>query len=139
MNTLPLTESQLFELFAQQHNWQERYRQIIQLSKQLPTLSADQKSDNLLVKGCENRVWLGFNRETDNRLSFYGDSDGRIVKGLLVILLILINNKSAAQIQQINFNDTFKQLHITEELSQSRQIGLQRLVERVQLIANNNQ
>lgn len=133
-----LTESQLFELFAQQNNWQDRYRQIIQLAKQLPNLPDEQKSDDLLVQGCENRVWLGFNKNTGGTLSFYGDSDGRIVKGLLVILLVLINDKTAEQIQHINFNDVFHQLKITEELSQSRQVGLQRLVEKAQLIATMN-
>ncbi|OCG00449.1 cysteine desulfurase sulfur acceptor subunit CsdE [Gilliamella sp. wkB112] len=129
-----LTEQNLLELFSQQHNWQERYRQLILLSKQLPQFPDDQKIDENQIYGCENRVWLSYQKQADNTYIFKGDSEGRIIKGLLAILIIIANNKTAQQIHAINFQSILSQLQITNELSQSRLQGLTKIIERIQAL-----
>ncbi|OCG06976.1 cysteine desulfurase, sulfur acceptor subunit CsdE [Gilliamella sp. wkB178] len=129
------TEQSLLELFSQQHNWQERYRQLILLSKQLPAFPDDQKTEDNQIDGCENRVWLSFQKQTDNTFIFMGDSEGRIVKGLLAVLIIIANNKTAQQIHAINFQAILSQLQITDELSQSRLQGITKIIERIQAVA----
>lgn len=126
-----LSQQALFELFLQQHNWQDRYRQLILLSKQLPDFPDDQKIVENQVQGCENRVWLTYQQQPDNSITFQGDSDGRIIKGLLAVLLILVNGKTKAEIQQLNFQSLFRELKITDELSSSRQQGLKKLIDRI--------
>ena len=123
------------ELFSPLHNCQERYRQLIILSKQLPTFPDRQKTDENQVNGCENRVWLSYQKQVDNTFIFQGDSEGRIVKGLLAILIIIANNKTAKQIHSINFQAILSQLKITNELSKSRMQGLTKLIERIQSVS----
>lgn len=128
-----LSQQTLFELFSKQHNWQDRYRQLIALAKQLPDFPDLKKIESNQIYGCENRVWLTNEKQLDNTFTFQGDSEGRIVKGLLAILIIIANHKTAEQIQAIDFLAILKQLKITDELSQSRLQGIEKMIERIKL------
>jgi cysteine desulfurase, sulfur acceptor subunit CsdE len=128
-----LSQQTLFELFSKQHNWQDRYRQLIALAKQLPDFPDLKKIESNQIYGCENRVWLTNEKQLDNTFIFQGDSEGRIVKGLLAILIIIANHKTAEQIQAIDFLAILKQLKITDELSQSRLQGIEKMIERIKL------
>ncbi|KES16552.1 MULTISPECIES: cysteine desulfurase sulfur acceptor subunit CsdE [Gilliamella] len=128
-----LSQQTLFELFSKQHNWQDRYRQLIALAKQLPDFPDIKKIESNQIYGCENRVWLTNEKQLDNTFTFQGDSEGRIVKGLLAILIIIANHKTAEQIQSIDFLAILKQLKITDELSQSRLQGIEKIIERIKL------
>lgn len=130
-----LSEQTVLGLFSRLHNWQDRYRQLIVLSKQLPDFPEDQKTDKNQVNGCENRVWLTYQKQSDNTFIFQGDSEGRIVKGLLAILIIMANHKTAKEIDAIDFQAMLNQLKITDELSQSRLQGLTKLIERIQSVS----
>ena len=129
-----LSQQELTKLFLQQHNWQDRYRQLIILAKQLPTMPEDLKTDENQVNGCENRVWLTYQKQNNNTFIFQGDSEGRIVKGLLAILIIIANHKTAEEIAAIDFQSSLSQLKIIDELSQSRLHGLTKLIERIQSV-----
>ena len=128
-----LSEQTLFELFSKQHNWQDRYRQLIALAKQLPDFPDLKKIESNQIYGCENRVWLTNEKQLDNTFTFQGDSEGRIVKGLLAILIIIANHKTAEQIKAIDFLAILKQLKITDELSLSRLQGIEKIIERIKL------
>ena len=128
-----LSQQNLFELFSKQHNWQDRYRQLIALAKQLPNFPDIKKIESNQIYGCENRVWLTNEKQLDNTFTFQGDSEGRIVKGLLAILIIIANHKTAEQIKAIDFLAILKQLKITDELSQSRLQGIEKIIERIKL------
>ncbi|OTQ72940.1 cysteine desulfurase sulfur acceptor subunit CsdE [Gilliamella apicola] len=128
-----LSQQTLFELFSKQQNWQDRYRQLIALAKQLPDFPDLKKIESNQIYGCENRVWLTNEKQLDNTFTFQGDSEGRIVKGLLAILIIIANHKTAEQIQAIDFLAILKQLKITDELSQSRLQGIEKMIERIKL------
>lgn len=129
-----LSQQDLTKLFLQQHNWQDRYRQLVILAKQLPPMPEDLKTDENQVNGCENRVWLTYQKQNDNTFIFQGDSEGRIVKGLLAILIIIANHKTAKEIAAIDFQSLLNQLKITDELSQSRLQGLTKLIECIQSV-----
>ena len=129
-----LSQQELTKLFLQQHNWQDRYRQLIILAKQLPPMPEDLKTDENQVNGCENRVWLTYQKQNNNTFIFQGDSEGRIVKGLLAILIIIANHKTAEEIAAIDFQSLLSQLKIIDELSQSRLHGLTKLIERIQSV-----
>lgn len=130
-----LTEQELFDLFAKQHNWQDRYRQLIGLSKQLALFPDEEKTERNQVHGCENRVWLTYQKQPDNKFIFAGDSEGRIVKGLLAILLVLANDKTKDDIDQIDFQAQLKTLKITDELSETRLLGLTKLIEKIKNVS----
>lgn len=131
------SSAELIALFAPLSNWQDRYRQIIQLSKMLPELPSEQRSAIHQIDGCENRVWLTYHQE-QQIFTFSGDSEGRIVKGLLAIIIIFANDKTAEQIIQTDFFSHMQQLNIIEELSDSRQLGLNSIITKIKEIAQNS-
>ena len=92
-----ITEETLKQTFVPLTQWEDKYRQLILLGKQLPTLSDELKSQAKEIAGCENRVWLGFSISGEN-LHFFGDSEGRSFRGLLAVLLTAIEGKSAAEL-----------------------------------------
>ena len=83
------------------------------------------KSAAIELSGCENRVWLGHQLMEDGRLHFFGDSEGRIVRGLLAVLLTAVEGKTAARLQQEDPLALFAALGLMEQLSASRSAGLQ--------------
>ncbi|MFP9229903.1 cysteine desulfurase sulfur acceptor subunit CsdE [Pectobacterium cacticida] len=128
----------LAELLARFDNcraWEERYRQLVLLAKSLPTLPAELKTEDVSLSGCENRVWLGYQRQEDGTLHFYGDSDGRIVRGLLAILFMTIEGKTAEALLQEDPLALFDRLGLRAELSASRSSGLAALAAKIKDIA----
>lgn len=130
-----ITEQDLTARFAKLASWEERYRQIILLSRQLPTLPEALKQQHIELSGCENRVWLAGERLTNGTLHFYGDSDGRIIKGLLAILLCRIEGKTPQQLQQQDPLSLLQQLQLLNHLSATRANGLAALAKKVNAIA----
>ncbi|MBK4714926.1 MULTISPECIES: cysteine desulfurase sulfur acceptor subunit CsdE [Tenebrionibacter/Tenebrionicola group] len=130
-----LTADDLRRAFAPLQQWEEKYRQLILLGKQLPALPDEFKTQANEIRGCENRVWLGHTLERDGRLHFYGDSEGRIVRGLLAVLLTAIEGKTPQMLQQIDPLALFDELGLSAELSASRSQGLAALAQKVRDIA----
>src|SRR5882672_10382498 len=83
-----------FEFFD---DWQDRYRFIIDLGRQLPPLPDALKVDANIVRGCQSQVWIDY-AEHDGRLQFRLDSDALIVRGLIAIVLAALNNRPASEI-----------------------------------------
>ena len=126
-----ITEETLRQQFAQLNQWEDKYRQLILLGKQLPPLPADLKQENIEIAGCENRVWLGHTRQADSTLHFYGDSEGRIVRGLLAILLTTIEGKTPEQLIRQDPLALFDTLGLRAQISASRSQGLDALANAV--------
>ncbi len=96
-----ITAETLIATFSALKQWEDRYRQLIMLAKRLPSLADDLRHTEMELSGCENRVWLGHQRLADGTLHFYGDSEGRIVRGLLAILLTAVEGKTPQQVLAI--------------------------------------
>lgn len=127
MNTTQLLE----QLNACLH-WEDKYRFIIGLGKQLPQMDNALKTEKNLVSGCENQVWLSWQRE-EERYHFQADCDARIVKGMLAILLIAVENKTKAQIQHFDFENYLQQVDLAQ-LSQSRTTGIAAIISTLRAI-----
>lgn len=130
-----LTPEMLAARFESLTLWEDRYRQIILLARELPALSPELKQQKIELAGCENQVWLGGERLEDGTMHYYGDSDGRIVKGLLAILLTASEGKTPQQIMASDPLALFQQLNILEQLSSSRASGLNSLAAGIKNIA----
>ncbi|WP_310606259.1 cysteine desulfurase sulfur acceptor subunit CsdE [Buttiauxella brennerae] len=128
-----ITADSLRATFAPLQQWEDKYRQLILLGKQLPALPADLKSDEIEIAGCENRVWLGHSLQANGTLHFYGDSEGRIVRGLLAVLLTAIEGKTAAQLRNEDPLALFDDLGLRNQLSASRSGGLASLAQAVRI------
>ena len=134
-----INTGQLLELFGSKTQWEERYRQLVLLAKQLPALPDELKQQRIELKGCENKVWLGHQILPDGTLHFYGDSEGRIVKGILAVLLTQIEQKTPAQVLELEPLKFFEQLGIYQQLSSSRSQGLDALIAAIRKAAESCQ
>ncbi|MGL4486723.1 MAG: cysteine desulfurase sulfur acceptor subunit CsdE [Yersinia sp. (in: enterobacteria)] len=130
-----ITAATLLETFSLHQQWEDRYRQLILLAKQLPPLPESLRQNELELTGCENRVWLGHQSLPDGSLHFYGDSEGRIVRGLLAVILTAVEGKTPQQILKEDPLTLFEQLGLRQQLSTSRASGLQALAQGVMAIA----
>lgn len=133
-----ITPDELKQKFAGFTQWEDRYRQLILLGKQLPALPEALKSSDIELSGCENRVWLGHQRKADGSLHFYGDSEGRIVRGLLAVLLTAVEGQKPATLLHTDALALFDELGLRTQLSASRSAGLTALAEAVMKSAAEN-
>lgn len=124
-----ITADILRAIFQPLQQWEEKYRQLILLGKKLPVLDEAFKTQESEISGCENRVWLGYRVAANGALHFFGDSEGRIVRGLLAVLLTAVEGKSAAELRAMNPLALFDELGLSMQLSASRSQGLAALAE----------
>jgi cysteine desulfuration protein SufE len=130
-----ITAEALIATFSALKQWEDRYRQLIMLAKRLPSLPEALRSEEMALSGCENRVWLGHQLLEDGTLHFYGDSEGRIVRGLLAVLLTEVEGKTPQQIAELDPLALFDRLALRTQLSATRASGLAALAAAVQAIA----
>jgi cysteine desulfuration protein SufE len=115
-------------------SWEDRYKYIIDLGKDLPAMPESLHTEDRLVRGCQSQVWIDTRLE-DGRLQLSVDSDAFIVKGLLGLVLAAYNNKTPRDILDFDIDAYFAQLDLLRHLSPSRGNGLRAMVKRVQDIA----
>lgn len=127
-----VSEETLRQTFLPLKQWEDKYRQLILLGKQLPSLTDDLKAQAQDIAGCENRVWLGHTLNEDGTLHFFGDSEGRIVRGMLAVLLTAIEGKRPEALLADDPLALFDELGLRAELSASRNQGLAALSAAVQ-------
>ncbi len=111
-------------------NWEERYKYIIDLGKELPPMAEALKTEESLVRGCQSKVWL-VDENRAGKLFFTADSDAFIVKGLLGVVLAAFNGKSAGDILAFDVDAYFDQLDLIQHLSSTRGNGLKAMVKRI--------
>ncbi len=112
-------------------NWEERYKYIIDLGKELPEMDASLRTDEYLVRGCQSQVWL-VDEWRAGKLFFQADSDAFIVKGLLGVVLAAFNGKTPGEILAFDIDAYFAQLDLLQHLSSTRGNGLKAMVKRIQ-------
>ena len=134
-----ITLDGLFQDFQKSKSWEDKYRQLIQLSRKLPALPDELKTTENEIKGCENRVWLCVELNNDGKYHIYGDSDGRIVKGLLAVILTTVENKTAQEIANIDILAIFEQLGLANQISQSRTDGVNAIIARLTSLTQTSQ
>lgn len=125
---------QIVDDFGLLDDWEDRYRYVIELGRDLAPLSDAERSDANKVRGCASQVWLVSERMGE-RFTFRGDSDALIVKGLVAILLKLYSGATAAEIQARDANALFGRLGLGGHLSQQRSNGFFSMVQRIKALA----
>jgi cysteine desulfuration protein SufE len=115
-------------------DWEDRYRYIIDLGRQLDPLPESARVEGNKVQGCVSQVWLQTSKGdgADPAIQYRGDSDAHIVKGLVAIILALYSGQTASTISSTDANTLLKKLGLNEHLSPQRSNGLQAMVARIQ-------
>lgn len=131
--SLPTTD-EILEDLAFFDDWEERYKYIIDLGKDLPAMDEALRTPERLVKGCQSNVWLDVSSEK-GVLEFAVDSDAHIVKGLLVLVMAAYYGKTPQAINAFDIDSYFQQLDLERHLSPTRGNGLKAIVAKIQAIA----
>lgn len=125
---------EVIENFELLDDWDDRYRYLIELGRELPPLPEAARTDTNKVQGCASQVWLSTRVEPANDgpvLHFIGDSDAHIVRGLVAVLLAFYSGLSATDILERDAIVLFERLDLRDHLSPQRSNGLRSMVERV--------
>lgn len=114
-------------------DWDERYRYIIDLGRTLAPLSEAEHDEHFKVRGCASQVWLisSSDGQTPPHLTFRGDSDAHIVKGLVALTIALFSGRSAAEILKTDAGAFFAEIGLKDHLTPQRSNGLASMVERI--------
>ncbi|MEW6982068.1 SufS family cysteine desulfurase [Colwelliaceae bacterium 6471] len=122
-------------LFANATGWDSRHREIMLLGKQLMRMPKEQRNEQTLISGCESQAWLSYTVNEQGEFSFTADSDAKVIRGLLVIVLAAYNGKTSQQIRDFDINDYFDSLGLLQHLSPSRGNGLNAIVDKILRLA----
>ena len=125
----------IITLFSNTKSWDSRHRQIMLLGKQLERLDKSARDEQTLISGCESLAWLVARKSDDNVFHFQADSDAKIIRGLLFIVLAAFDKKTAAQIRAFDIESYFKTLGLLQHLSPSRGNGILAIVDKIKKIA----
>ena len=130
-----MTIDEISDNFSLLDEWDDRYRYIIELGRTLAPLPAEAHIDANKVQGCASQVWLTTSVRPDGSggpiLTFRGDSDAHIVRGLIAILFALYSDKSARDILATDPYALFERLGLHEHLTPQRSNGLKSMVARI--------
>ena len=120
--------------FSLLDDWEDRFRYVIELGKAMPAFPEGARTDANKVRGCASQVWLATHVARENgtaRLTFEGDSDAHLVRGLIAILFAIYDGKTAPEILATDAHKIFAELGLAEHLTPQRSNGFASMVERI--------
>lgn len=131
--TIDQAQQEIIEEFAIYEDWMDKYEYIIDLGKELPTLDETFKIEQNLVRGCQSRVWLHAQMQ-ENNLHFEADSEAMIAKGLVALVVRILNNRQPEEI--VNAELYFaEKIGLKEHLSPNRSNGLASMIKQMKAYA----
>jgi cysteine desulfuration protein SufE len=126
---------EIIDNFSLLDEWDDRYRYLIELGRALPPLAAEAHNEANKVRGCASQVWLDTSVRPNGAggpvLTFVGDSDAHIVRGLIAILFALYSGKSAKDILATDAVALFEKIGLREHLTPQRSNGFRSMVDRI--------
>lgn len=130
----------IVENFTLLDEWDDRYRYVIELGKALPPMPDSEHTEANKVQGCASQVWLVTRSEPGSAdgpiMTFRGDSDAHIVRGLVAILIALYSGKPAREVLATDALALFDRIGLRENLTPQRSNGLRSMVERIRMEAS---
>ena len=138
--TLEQAQQEIVDEFAMLGDWQDRYEQLIELGKELPLIAPESKTEENLVRGCQSRVWLTAEPVSTSAalgltlVHFTADSDAMITKGLVALLIRVLNDRTPEEI--LNTPLTFiDRIGLREHLSPNRSNGVVAMLDQMKRFA----
>jgi cysteine desulfuration protein SufE len=126
-------QEEIVDEFSMFDDWMQRYEYIIDLGKNLPLIKEEFKTENNLIKGCQSKVWLQGEQNSDT-VVFSADSDAILTKGIIAILIRVFSNQSPTDIIAANM-DFIDQIGLKEHLSPTRANGLVSMIKNIKMYA----
>lgn len=133
--TLEEKQNEIIDEFAVFDDWMDKYEYIIELGKELPIIDPAKKTDDRLIEGCQSRVWLATDVK-DGKMQFTADSDAIITKGIIGLLIRVLNNEDPKTIATADLH-FIGDIGLQEHLSPTRANGLASMVQKMKLSALN--
>lgn len=128
--TIDQTQDEIIDEFEGLSDWMDRYAYIIDLGNTLPEFPENEKTPQNIIEGCQSRVWITANMLPDGKIHFQADSDALIVKGIVALLLRVLNDRTPDEIlsAKLYFID---KIGLREHLSPTRSNGLVAMVKQI--------
>ena len=123
-------QEEIVEEFAFYDDWMEKYEQLIEMGKDLDSLSYDQRQDDHLIRGCQSRVWLLASKDEDQCIRFHADSDAIITKGLVALMVRVLDGLPAKDIAESDLW-FIEKIGLDKHLSPTRANGLHSMVQQM--------
>ncbi len=132
--TINQIQDEIIAEFSEIEDWMDRYGYIIDLGNQLPPIDEKFKTPQHLIEGCQSRVWINAELTAEGRVRFQADSDAIIVKGIIALLIQVLDNQTPEDILAANlyFIDA---IGLSEHLSPTRSNGLLAMVKQMRVYA----
>ena len=126
-------QEEIIEEFSAFDEWLDKYDYLIELSDTLPAIAAEHRTDDYVIKGCQSRVWVDA-RQEDGKVYFSADSDAIITKGIIALLIRVMNGRTAQDIVDMDlyFIDA---IGLGENLSPTRSNGLLAMIKQMKMYA----
>jgi len=131
--TIKEIQNEIVDEFSMFDDWMQRYEYIIELGKSLPLIEEKYKTDENLIKGCQSKVWL-HGEENSDKIVFTADSDAILTKGIIAILIRAFSNQKAADIIDAD-TDFIDEIGLKEHLSATRANGLVSMIKNIKMYA----
>lgn len=130
MSTINETQDEIIEEFEGLTDWMDRYAYIIDLGNTLPEYPESEKTPANLIEGCQSRVWIDAKLDAEGRIDFRADSDALIVKGIVALLMRVLDHRTPNEIldADLYFID---RIGLSEHLSPTRSNGLVAMVRQI--------
>jgi cysteine desulfuration protein SufE len=120
--------------FALLPDWEERISHVIELSRAMAPLAAEERNEASRVRGCVSQTWLVCERrdESPKNLYFRGDSEAHLVRGEVAMLMRIFSGRTPAEILSVDPQAAFERLGLKEALTAQRSNGLLSMMRRIQ-------
>jgi cysteine desulfuration protein SufE len=126
-------QQEIISEFSAFDDWMDKYSLLIELGNGLPPLDEKFKTEQNIIRGCQSQVWI--NAEYENgKITYRGESDALIVKGLVALILRVVNEQSPLDIIKSDFH-FIDQIGLKEHLSPTRSNGLLAMIKQIKLYA----
>lgn len=132
--TIEQRQQELIDEFSDIEDWMDRYGYIIDLGNALPPIDESKKTADNLIEGCQSRVWLDATLDSDNKIQFTADSDAIIVKGIISLLVSVLNDHTPDEILNADLH-FINDIGLGEHLSPTRSNGLLAMVKQMKMYA----
>ena len=130
---IEFTQKEIIDEFEMFDTWMDKYEYLIELGKDLPLIKDEYKKEENLIKGCQSRVWLHA-EFSNNKISYFADSDAIITKGIIALLIRVLNKQTAENIYNTKL-EFINAIGLTNHLSPTRANGLLEMVKQMKTYA----